>query len=377
MLERPEQGSRWLLALTLMTWLARATLWLARRRRASPPSPEQRSWVHPSELPSFETLAEARKEVRSRAAHAAGTLLLVALLIGGAALASTRGSKPVNGAMPAHVASKIAALPSEARAAASHIVDLTISTPGHLTSVAAMVLPHNLAVTTAPIARKAILTGSIPGHLNFPVTWIGRDKTMGFTILHLGIPVAPLTLAPLPASTSVVAVSPVMTGSVTPPRFAWAQTTLGDPTLKANGVVSYLATESNWNLNGFVDAVAVNATGQVVAVLSINHQWFAAQFVAHVAYVLATGNGCHAALGVRGTSYQGGGVLISSVKKKSAAAGLLRPGDVLISLNAQDTDSLQTLKTILYLTPAWSQSRIVFVRNTTTHHAEVVLSCGP
>jgi len=303
-------------------------------------------------------------------------MMVVALLIGGAALASTRSSPPVNGAMPAHVATKLTSLPANVRVAAGQTVDLTITTPGHVASVAAMVLPHDLAVTTTPIPRKALLTASIPSHLNFPVTWVGRDKTMGFTILRLGIHVPPVNLAALPASTSVVAVSPVMTGSVSPPHFAWADTTLGDPTLKANGVVSYLATQSNGNLNGFVDAVAVNSAGQVVAVLSTNHQWYSAQFVARVAYTVATGNGCHASLGVGGSSYQGGGVLISSVAKKSAAAGVLRPGDVLIKMNGQATDSLDALRTELYLTPAWTQSTLTFVRQSTTHHAEVILTCA-
>lgn len=303
--------------------------------------------------------------------------MFLALLVGGAGLASTRGTTPLNGAMPAHLARAISALPVNVRAVAGQTVDLTITTPGHVTSVAAMVLPHNLAVTTTPIPRKALLTASTPKHINFPVTWVGRDKTLGFTILHLGIKVAPVTLAPLPASTSVVAVSPVMTGSLTAPRFAWANTTLGDPHLKANGVVSYLATQSYWNLDGFVDAVAVNQAGQVVAVLSTNHQWFSAEFVARVAYIVATGNGCHAHLGVRGTSEQGGGVLISSVIKKSAAAGVLRRGDVLISLNGHDTDLLEALRTELYLTPAWTSSRLTFIRNSHIHQAEVTLTCGP
>ena len=366
-----------LLALLFVSWLSRTGAWLPWRRHPSPPPPESRAWVHPSELPSFESLAATKKQARSRTARAVASLMFLALLVGGAGLASTRGTTPLNGAMPAHVARTVAALPDNVRAAAGQTVDLTITTPGHVTSVAAMVLPHDLAVTTTPIPRKALLTGSIPKHLNFPVTWVGRDKTMGFTILHLGIKVAAVTLAPLPASTSVIAVSPVMTGTVTPPHFAWANTTLGDPHLKANGVVSYLATQSYWNLDGFVDAVAVNQAGQVVAVLSTNHQWFSAEFVARVAYIVATGNGCHASLGIRGTSEQGGGVLISSVIKKSAAAGLLRPGDVLISLNGRDTDSLQALRTELYLTPAWTQSRLIFVRNSKTHHAQVTLTCGP
>ncbi len=332
--------------------------------------------MHPSELPSFESLAETRKQVRSRTARAIASMMAVALLIGGAGLVSTQHSTPANEAMPSHIAMTLSALPANARAAASRTVDLTITTPGHVQNVAAMVLPNNLAVTTTPISRKALLTASIPSHVNFPVTWIGRDKTLGFTIVRLGIRVPSLKFAPLPASTSVVAVSPVMTGSITPPHFAWANTTLGDPQLMANGVVSYLATESYWNLNGFVDAIAVNHAGRVVAVLSTNHLWYSAQFVARVANIVATGDGCHSSLGIVGSNADGGGVLVKSVKTRGTATGHLEPGDVVIGLNNHHIDSWNSLLTVLYLTPAGTPSSLTFIRHAATHHAEVILACA-
>ena len=332
--------------------------------------------MHPSELPSFDSLVATRKQVRSRTARAIASVMLAAAFIGGAGLASTNNSPPPNQAMPAQIVTTLDALPQVARAAAQRTVELTITTPGHVVNVAAMALPHNLAVTTTPIAKKALITGSIPSHLNFRVTWVGRDKTLGFTIVRLGIKVPSSSFAALPASTSVVAVAPVVRNSTSPPHYAWANTTLGDPTLKANGVVSYLATQSFWNLNGYPDAIAVNHSGKVVAVLSSNDQWFSAQFVALVANIVATGDGCHSSLGIKGSNAQGGGVLVSAVARRGASTGHLKPGDVVIRVNNHDIDSWNTLLTVLYLTPAASQSSVTFLRHAATHHTEVILACA-
>jgi len=84
-------------------------------------------------------------------------------------------------------------------------------------------------------------------------------------------------------------VSPILKSSTTPPQYAWANTILGDPKSDATGVISYLSTKSDANLNGFVDAIAVNQNGEVVAVLSTDHLWYSAQFVARIAYIVATG----------------------------------------------------------------------------------------
>lgn len=345
--------------------------------RSTPPPFDSRTWIHPSELPSFEALTRSNHEpVRTRAVRMTASALLVALLIGGAGLASTNSSNPINQPMSRHVTSTIGGLPDYTRWAAARTVDLTITTPGHVTHVPAMVLANNLAVTTTPIGRNALLTASIPRHINFAVTWIGRDESMGFTIVRLGIQVPALSFAPLPASTSVVAIAPVGIGSLGAPHFAWANTTLGDPILRANGVVSYLATAPDQNLNGFVDAIAVNAAGKVVAVLSTDHLWYSAQFVARVATIVATGHGCHSSLDLKGSSAQGGGVQVRAVEAPGASLGHLRAGDIVIAVNAHDIDSWNTLLTVLYLTPALTNVRITYLRHASKFSTVVSLACA-
>ena len=300
--------------------------------------------------------------------------MAIALVVGSIALYVTRSTAPSS--VTPHFATTVSQLPANSRTAADHTVDLTITTPGHVQVVAAMVLPHDLAVTTTQIKANALITGSIPGHVNFPVKWVGRDQVMGFSIVRLGRHIPPLGMAALPASKWVVAVSPILKSSTTPPQYAWANTILGDPKMDATGVVSYLSTKSDANLNSFVDAIAVNQDGQVVAVLSINHLWYSAQFVARIAYIVATGRGCHASLGIVGATAQGGGVAVTRVIPKSPAQWRLKTGDVITSINGNDTQTFDALDTRLYLTPAYTVAHVTFVRASTVHHTVMVLACA-
>ena len=299
--------------------------------------------------------------------------MAVALLVGSAGLYLTQSSDPP--ATP-HLAQTLDQLPANSRTAAADTVDLSIATPGHVDVVAAMVLPHNLAVTTTQIPSDALITGSTPGDVNFPVHWVGRDQVMGFSIVRLGRHVPALSFAPLPASKWVVAVSPILESSTKPPQYAWANTILGDPKSDATGVISYLSTRSDANLTNFVDAIAINQKGQVVAVLSTDHLWYSAEFVARIAYIVATGRGCHASLGIVGSSAQGGGVLVSSVIPKSPAQWQLKKGDVITALNGKTMDTFDALDTALYLTPAFTVAHVTYVRNATVHHADMTLACA-
>lgn len=302
--------------------------------------------------------------------------MTVALIVGAAGLTLTHNSNPASGAMKAHVAKALSQLPTSSRVAAQRIVNLTITTPGHIENLPAMVLPHDLAVTTTPISPDALITGSTTSHVNFPVKLIGRDKVMGFSIVHLGANIAPLDFAPLPSSTTVMAIAPSMQGSTKSPLYAWADTTLGDPTVDVHGVISYLSTKSDANIQGFTDAIAVDANGKVVAVLSGNHQWYSAQFVARVAFIVATGRGCHASLGVVGATEQGGGVRVNRIVPKSPAQWHLKVGDVITALNGHATDTFNAYSTVLYLTPAYSQVKVDYVHQTTVEHTVITLGCA-
>ena len=303
-------------------------------------------------------------------------MMALLLVIGGVVLMANRGTSTAGGDLPAHLAADVNSLPASSRVAAAHTVDLAITTPGHVINVPALVLPHDLAVTTTVIPANAIITGSTTTKINFPVTLEGRDNVMGFSIVHLGAAVSALSLDAMPTSTSVVAVAPIVTSSTKAPEFDWSVTTLGDPLNDAQGVVRYLATKSDTSLSGYVDAIAVDARGHVVAVLSSRHFWYPARFVAQVAEVVATGRGCHADLGITGINEQGGGVKVTRIARYSPAAHAeLAVGDVITQWNGVDLDTWDQLVSTLYLTPAYTTAHVTFAHRTTVHHVNVTLGC--
>ncbi|MGA7834113.1 MAG: PDZ domain-containing protein [Acidimicrobiales bacterium] len=349
--------------------------WRPKRRR---PPAEGRPWVHPSELPSFENLSTTATVPHVRTPRLIAAVMAVLLLVGGIVLLVNRGTGTPANDLPAHLATTLNDLPASARAAAAHTVELTITIPGHVNviNVAALVLPHDLAVTTLAIPVNAEITGTSATKSNFKATLKGRDDVMGFSIVHLGVNIAPLALDVMPASAAVVAVAPVVTGLASKPEYDWTMTTLGDPSNDAHGVVRYLATKSNTSLNKFVDAIAIDAKGHVVAVLSSTHFWYPAQFVAQIANVAATGYGCHAELGVQGKNEQGGGVLITKVIPYGPAAHAgLKAGEVLTTWNGTELDSWNQLVSTLYLTPAYTKATISYAESTTVHHLIVTLGC--
>jgi hypothetical protein len=302
--------------------------------------------------------------------------MAVLLVVGGVVLILNRGVTTPDANLPAHLATTLSALPASSRVAAAHTVDLTISFPGHVVHVAALVLPHDLAVTTTAIPVNALISGWTATKADFPVTLVGRDNVMGFSIVHLSVPMTALKLDPMPSSTSVIAVAPILSGTSPTPEYDWSLTTLGDPSNNALGVVRYLATKSDTSLSGYVDAIAIDAKGYVVAVLSSRHQWYAARFVAQVAAVVATGRGCHAQLGITGKNEQGGGVLVTHVVPYSAAAHAnIIVGDVITDWNGADLNTWDQLVSTLYLTPAYTSAHMTFDWKTTVHHANVTLGC--
>ena len=302
--------------------------------------------------------------------------MAVLLVVGAVVLTVNRGSGTPNGDLPAHLATKLSLLPASSRAAAQNTVDLTITTPGHVVHVSALALPHDLAVTTRTIPVNALITGSTATRVNFPVTLKGRDNVMGFSIVHLSVTVVAMKLDAMPASTSVVAVAPIVRGSTKTPEYDWSMTTLGDPLINAQGVVRYLATKSDTSLSSYVDAIAIDSQGHVVAVLSSRHFWYPAVFVARVAEVVATGHGCHAELGVNGKDEQGGGVVVTKVVRYSAAAHAnVAVGDILTEWNGKDINNWDQLVSTLYLTPAYTSAHLTFDQKSKVVKANVTLGC--
>jgi hypothetical protein len=340
----------------------------------------ERSWVHPSELPSFEKVPvyDAAAAPRPRRTLAVLVAAVAVVAMGSIALALKSSSPPQTSALRDHIAQSIQDLPTYAQAAAASAIELIITDDsGHVSSAAAMVIePGNLALTTVPIPKDSAIVGSSESRHHFPVSLVTHDNELGFSVVRLGAtqPVAPTGV--LPASATVLAIAPYFSQNSTSPEIAYATTVLGDPVIVQNGVVSYLLTQSEPNLGGFADTLAIDGQGTVVAVLSEHGQWYSAQYITKVADVVTANGGCHGRLGIVGQSAQGGGVVVVKVDR-GPSWGQLHRGDILESANGVSLDSLDTLLSYLYASPSKEGVLFDVMRNTHPIDVGVVLGCQP
>ena len=303
---------------------------------------------------------------------------VVILTLGSVTLALQSSTPPLTQSLRDNIATRISDLPLFVQHAARSTIELVITDNGHISSTAAMVIsPGNLAVTTTPIPKGASIVGSSQVHTRFLVTLVSRDRALGFTVVRLSRvqPVTPTGV--LPNSAVVTAISPYFSPRASTPEIAWAPTTLGDPVIEsADGVVSYLATASAPNLNGFVAALAVDDTGNVVAILSSKNQWYSAQYITKVAQVVSSNGGCHARLGVRAVSSTNGGVVITKVLR-GPSWHRLYPGDVIGKINGSPLDSYDGLLAYLYAAPAQSTTNFEIFRKNHEMAVGVILGCQP
>ncbi len=343
------------------------------------PARTERSWVHPSELPNFDSIPTYdTTTVRRQRGLLVIASAVVILTLASISLALRTTSSPATAALPSHVTA-LAGVPNYAQDAARASLQLVYSDYGHVSATAAMVIePGNLAVTTEPIPASASITGSSPYHARFAVSFVSHDAALGFTLVRLAVTLPIATTDILPDSSTVLALAPVFSENAVHPNFAWTTTTLGDPIIESrDGIVSYRATPSAPDLYGWADTLAINDAGSVVALLSAHNQWFSAQYIANVAKVIAENGGCHGALDITGTTYQGGGVMVNAVKRGGPAWGHLQAGDQLTSIGGVRLDSMDTLLNYLYAEAPRSIVLVTLWRHGHFSATAVTLACQP
>lgn len=202
----------------------------------------------------------------------AGTLMLVGVQRSSALVAS-----------PPQEVTSISALPHAAALVMNDTVTVTVAVPGHTYNVLATPLTNHTAVTPYMIAPDAMLSGSIPGHRPFPMQYLRTSSETGFSVLHYTTSVVAAHLAPLPLQSDSVAVSIKTTATFRVTGYLWANTVLGDPILDRSGTRAWYATEADSDINTFTNGVALNASGDVVALLAPTHLWYSAQDLARSA----------------------------------------------------------------------------------------------
>ena len=302
----------------------------------------------------------------------------VVVAIGATMLATQSTTAPPTDALTSHVTTHVSQLPSYLQPVARSAIQLLITMDGHVATGAAMVIePGDLAVTTAPIPVGATVFGASQTNDRFSVSLVDRVNPLGITVLRLSKSEEVTPTQVLPASEAVMAISPYFSPNAIEPKIAWGATTLGDPDVEqADGVVSYLETPSDADLGGFVDTLAVDNQGSVVAVLSAHGQWYSAQYITRVAQVVAENKGCHARLGVRATSAQGGGVAVLQVES-GPSTKLLRANDILTNIGGTQLQSLDSLLAYLYATPPQQRVAVSLLRNGQPLTVDITLGCQP
>lgn len=349
-----------------------------RRARAVVPPIEGRSYIHPSELPGeFEKLLSSVPAPKSRRVNAILlTVATVLLLVGSLSLYSTETSVNATQAMAEHVAPSLQAIPRVGQDAAARSIQLTTERDGRLVSGGAMIVGNgDVAVTTLPITRHDIVTGSTLQTPRMPVAWLGFDRHLGLTFLHLPHSLQKTAIAEHHAVEPVLVISPYFTSSSKTPRFAYATTTLSDPRRTTNdGIVSYLTASSPVQLRGLPGSFAIGDSGDVVAMLGKNGQWITAEYISRVAAAWLAAPNCHARLGISGIPAEGGGVLVTAVAP-GPSFNKLTSGDVITALNEKKVDTMDSIVTELYATAGHTSMVVQFLRDQQPSFVVVRLAC--
>ncbi|NBV26669.1 MAG: hypothetical protein EBR99_05085, partial [Actinobacteria bacterium] len=273
--------------------------------------------MHPSELPGeFERLLSSVPAPKSRRVNA-GLLTgaVVLLLVGSLSLYSTETSVEPTQAMDEHVALSLQAIPHVGQNAATSSIQLTTERDGRLISGGAMIVGSgDVAVTTLHLNSHDSITGSTFTTPRMRVQWMGFDRHLGLTYLHLPCTLQTTAIAKHNAVEPVLVISPYFAASSRTPRFAYATTVLSDARRTTNdGIVSYLTATSPTQLRGLTGSFAIGDSGDVVAILSGNGQWITAEYISRVASAWLAAPNCHGRLGISGVPAEGGGVLVTAV----------------------------------------------------------------
>jgi len=278
--------------------------------------------------------------------------------------------------MDERVAFSLQAIPHVGQDAATSSIQLTSERDGHLISGGAMIVGNgDVAVTTLRFNSHASITGSTFTTPRMHVQWMGFDRHLGLTYLHLPCTLQTTAIAKHNAIEPVLVISPYFAASSRTPRFAYATTVLSDARRTTNdGIVSYLTATSPTQLRGLTGSFAIGDSGDVVAILSDNGQWITAEYISRVASAWLAAPNCHGHLGISGIPAEGGGVLVTAVAR-GPSFNKLAPGDVITALNEKSVDTMDGIVTELYATAGHTSMVIQFLRHQQPSFVVVRLDC--
>ena len=300
----------------------------------------------------------------------------VLLLLGSFSLHSTESTEKTTHALQEHVAFSLDAIPHVGQDAAISSIQLTSDSGGRLVSGAGIIVGNgDVAVTTLRMGAHDSITGSTLMQPRVKAQWMGFDRHLGLTYLHLSSTLDTTPIADHQAVESVLVISPFFAASSPTPRFAYATTVLSDPRRTTNdGIVSYLTSTVPDQLRGLTGSLAVDSAGNVVAMLASNGQWITAEYISRVASAWLAAPNCHGRLGISGVPAEGGGVVVTDVAR-GASFGKLQRGDVITALNEKRVDGVDAIVTELYATAGRTSMVVQFLREQRPSFVVVRLAC--
>ena len=326
-----------------------------------PPSPMERSWIHPSELPSLKDAGHHDRKKRRPSLIAAATLLSVLGGIAIAAIATTGPSKPAETAV-------VRSSPPALREQIVGVVDAKGQTllgvvvgNGAMVALASRDPMGSSAVITTMAGTKE--TGSV----------VATDAALGLSIVKVPTALASPTRPSTTLQAMATSRADVITGTNPMTLLRSVSTLRSNTTTIGNQEIGILETSVTPHTPGIVTTL-----GGIPEALLIPHVG------THIAIPLTTVDQ-RAAMIVRGlhrgwlqisvTTASQGGVLVSKIGAASAHA--LSIGDRITAINDQAIAGIGDLLDNLYGAPAGTSVVLTLTRGEASITETVVLAPHP
>lgn len=337
------------------------------------PDPENRGWMHPSELGRFDALIHFSLPPLGRKLPL--LLSAVALCLGAAGVAALVSVPllPVVTSSLLATPHALASLPDNARAAALttvQVVDVDAVT-GQRSSTSAIVIAHGReAITTSPLSPRGSFAAQREGH-RVDVKYLGIDSSLGLTFLSLSPPQPTTPIDALPDNAVVTALSPNV--GLRHSGFNVAATLMGDPvTTVVVGRTTYFETNANPALNGRIGTIAVDSTGAVVGILNSTNHWLSASYAVAASNLWHGAHTCRARLGVTVETASGGGAVVVAAR----SSRFLHNGDVIQSVGGHVVNDANDLLAQLYVTSGHRPVTLGIVRGGVLVSTRATVGCG-
>ena len=275
----------------------------------------------------------------------------------------------------------VSSAPSGVRTAAASLVTIAPTSGGPTHDGMTLNPPTLVATTDTAATGSHVMVTNQAGQREEAVV-VGHDPASGVSVISLAQALAPATPMTSPPSTiGTVDEVTLSTTSEGRPSIGWAPTEVEPP--------QSVALASGTMIGAMTPAAAIAApsgdvlmtpTGEVEAMsapmLGKNTFLPAAVVGALAAQMKDGATPSHARLGITGASSPNG-VKVDSVTSEGAAAGVLKPGDVITQFNANPVSSMPLLLDDLYAAPGGSDAQITFERSGQQQQAALTLGKAP